>query len=137
MKNDTGFLHSKIDLSKVRIYEDFIKECAQANVQLYIVCPPLFVKPNYVNNSVVLGKEIADKYNVKFLDYSKDISILSNPRLFADISHLNSQGATVFSHKTVDQILAGRNAISQGQRSATKAELENATFAQRNKNTGE
>jgi hypothetical protein len=120
IKNDTGFLHNKIDLNKVRIYEDFIKECVEANVQLYIVCPPLFVKPDYVNNSVVLGEELANKYNVKFFDYSKDTSILCNPKLFADISHLNSQGAAVFSHKTVDQILAKRNAMGEEQGSVSK-----------------
>ena len=132
MKADTNFLHDEIDRNKISVYESFIRDCVEANVRLYIVSP-LFVKPNYINKWVVLGKAIADKYNVKFFDYSKDPYILNNPRLFADISHLNNEGATVFSQKTVDQILAHKNLISTtAQRVFSKPGSETTDFAQRN-----
>jgi len=133
MKADTSFLHDRTDPNKVSVYESFIRDCVEANIQLYIFCPPLFVKPDYINNSVVLGKAIADKYNVKFFDYSKDPYILHNPRLFADISHLNNEGATVFSHKTVDQILAHKSLTSTtAQKVFTKSDFQTAALAQRN-----
>ena len=133
MKADTSFLHDQIDRNKISAYESFIRDCVEANVQLYIVCPPLFVKPDYINSSVVLGKAIAEKYNVQFFDCSKDPYILNNPRLFADISHLNNEGATVFSQRTVDQILAHKNLISTtAQKVFSKSDFQTAGFDQRN-----
>jgi len=109
IKFDDSFLNGEIDSNKVRMYESFIRDCINANVKLYIISSPLFVKPDYVNNSVVLGKAIADKYKVPFFDYSKDADILNSRNLFADIAHLNVSGASVYSNKVIDRILSERN----------------------------
>ena len=112
IKFDNSFLHEDVDSNKVRVYESFIRDCVSANVELYIISSPLFVKPDYVNNSVVLGKAIADKNKVSFFDYSQDTVILHNRNLFADIAHLNVSGATVYSNKVIDRILSQRNSKS-------------------------
>jgi hypothetical protein len=112
IKFDDSFLHDDVDSNKVRIYESFIRDCVKADVELYIISSPLFIKPDYVNKSVVLGKAIADKYKVSFFDYSQDSVILHNRNLFADIAHLNVSGATVYSNKVVDRILSQRNSKS-------------------------
>lgn len=112
LKFDNSFLHDEVDSNKVRIFEAFIKDCICANVELYIISSPLFVKPNYVNSSVVLGKAIADKYKVRFFDYSQDTAMLNNRSLFADIAHLNVSGATLYSNRVVDRILSEKNSIS-------------------------
>ena len=112
IKFDNSFLHDEVDSNKVRIYESFIRDCVNANVELYIISSPLFVKPDYVNKSLVLGKAIAEKYKVRFFDYSQDTVILHNRNLFADIAHLNVSGATVYSNKVIDRILSQRNSKS-------------------------
>jgi len=109
IKFDDSFLHDGVDSNKVKTYEAFIRECVEANVELYIISSPLFVKPDYINNSVVLGKAIADKYKVRFLDFSQDTAMLNNRSLFADIAHLNVSGACVYSNKVVDGILNKKN----------------------------
>lgn len=112
IKFDNSFLHDDVDSNKVRIYESFIRDCVNANVELYIISSPLFVKPGYVNKSIVLGKEIADKYKVRFFDFSQDTALLNNRHLFADIAHLNVSGATVYSNKIVSRIVSERNSRS-------------------------
>jgi len=106
IRDGNTFINYESDSNKIKIYESFIKDCANLKIKLYVVCPPLFIKPDYVSSSVILGKEIANKYNVRFLDFSKDFTILSNPKLFADVGHLNNDGAIVFSNKAIDSILA-------------------------------
>jgi hypothetical protein len=108
IKDGSTFTNYEADSNKVRAYACFIRNCVKAKVELYVVCSPVFVKPNYVNNSVILGKEIADKYNVKFFDYSKDSSLLNRPELFFDLAHLNDEGAKVYSKMVVDGILNNR-----------------------------
>jgi hypothetical protein len=109
IKFANSFLNDDVDSNKVRMYESFIRDCVNANVELYIISSPLFVKPDYVNNSVALGKAIAEKYKVRFFDYSQDTAMLNNRNLFADIAHLNVSGATVYSNKIVDRMLGARN----------------------------
>ena len=108
IKDGSTFINYEADSNKVKAYESFIKNCVNAKVELYVVCSPVFVKPNYTNNSAVLGKEIADKCHVKFFDYSKDTSLLNRPELFFDLAHLNDKGAEVYSKMVVDRILNNR-----------------------------
>jgi hypothetical protein len=97
-------LYSQLDTNKIKTYESIIKECISANVKLYIVSSPNFYKTKYVENSDVKAKEIAEKYNIKFLDYSQDSVFLANSNYFVDIHHLNSSGATVLSNRVVGEI---------------------------------
>lgn len=108
IKDGSSFSNYETDSNKLRVYESFIQDCIKANVELYIVCSPVFIKPNYINNSVILGKEIADKYHVRFFDYSKDSSMLNNRQLFADIAHLNDEGAKVYSNMIAEKIVTSR-----------------------------
>ncbi len=94
----------KLDSNKIKVYKSFIRDCINAKIKLYIVCSPLFIKPDYVSSSVVAGRKIADENNIRFFDFSKDSAILNKPELFADISHLNYNGALVFSNKIIDSI---------------------------------
>ena len=112
IKFDNSFLHEDVDSNKVRVYEYFIRDCVSANVELYIISSPLFVKSDYVNTSVALGKAIAEKYKARFFDYSQDTVMLNNRNLFADIAHLNVSGASVYSNKVIDRILSQRNSKS-------------------------
>jgi hypothetical protein len=98
-------LYKNLDSMKIITYESFIKACIHAKVKLYIVSSPNFYKMNYAENSDVKAKEIAQKYNVMFLDYSQDSLFLANQKFFADIHHLNNYGAVALSNKIVDKIV--------------------------------
>lgn len=94
-----------IDSTKVRIYDAFINDCINANIKLYIVCSPYFVKSLTPDYSLIKAKEIANKHNVPFFDFSGDSTFFANSALFADESHLNDEGAKKFSNLLVDKIL--------------------------------
>jgi hypothetical protein len=96
---------SKLDENKISTYESFIKECVNSKIQLYVVCPPFYIKRLYQNPSVTLGKKIAGQYNVPFLDYSNDTTFINNPSLYADIVHFNNEGAKMFSGVLIKDIL--------------------------------
>ena len=104
VEDGSTFSNHDFDSIKIKAFKDFINTCLNAKIQLFLVCTPLLLKPNYVNNTVVLGKEIADQYNLKFLDYSKDTTFLNHPELFADVGHLNDKGAEKFTNIVIDTI---------------------------------
>jgi hypothetical protein len=98
----------KIDSIKVKAYESFIQNCIHSKVKLYIVCSPYFIKSNHTDYSIILAQGIAKKYNIKFWDFSKDSIFINNPKLFGDITHLNDDGAKIFSTKITDNIRNNR-----------------------------
>ena len=99
-------INKELDSNKIKVYNSFIENCIKRKIKLYIVCSPLFVKPNYKSKSIAIGKKIANSYNIKFFDYSKDSMFLNRPELFADVNHLNDDGAKIFSSEIADKILA-------------------------------
>lgn len=94
-----------IDSNVVKSYEDFIQRCLASKVKLFVVVSPYFSIINKHDPSITLAKEIAAKYNVRFIDYSQEKSLLSRPELFADPIHLNNNGARVMSKMLTDSIL--------------------------------
>jgi hypothetical protein len=88
----------------VKLYESFIKDCINSNIKLYIVCSPYLIESNSLTNSVNLGKEIAAINKVLFFDFSEDSTFINNRKLFADIVHLNDEGAKIFSNMLLDSI---------------------------------
>lgn len=102
-------LYKELDSTKIKTYELFIQDCVKAKVKLYIVSSPNFYISNFIDKSTVLEKAIAQKYNIRFLDFSQDLLFLANPKYFVDIHHLNNDGAIVLSNKVVGQIAKDYN----------------------------
>lgn len=97
---DSSFINYDLDPNKIKFFEAFIQECAKKKIPLYIVSCPLFCTNNYTSPAKLIGKKIAEKYNIKFFDYSNDPEFLSNPSFFADTKeHLNDNGCRAFSEK--------------------------------------
>ena len=87
----------EIDSTKVKVYEAFIQDCINAKVKLYIICSPKFIKYNHTDYSIKMANEIALKYNVEFYDFTNNITFTNKIDYFADIEHLNENGAKTFS----------------------------------------
>ncbi len=103
--NDSSFLKYDIDSSKVEIYKSIIKECNGSRVNLVIVAAPFFNNAKTEDISTKLAKQIAVQYHVPFFDFSKDSSFRNKPEYFADISHLNDEGARKFTNLVLDSII--------------------------------
>lgn len=93
-----------LDSIKVEAFTSFIEDCIKANLKLYIAYSPTFKKSIHENLSVIKAKEIANKNNIAFFDYSKDTAFTNNSKLFSDIDHLNDAGARFFSEIFADSI---------------------------------
>ncbi len=96
---------NELDTIKIKKFESFIQTCIDAKIKLYIVISPNFFKMEYIDVADKKAIEIAQRYKVKYIDYSQDSLFLANSKYFADIHHLNSNGAILFSNKIADIII--------------------------------
>ena len=94
----------EFDTIKIKIYESFIKNCIKSHIKIYIVSSPDYYILTGIGKSNYIAKKIAQKYKVKFLDYSHDTVFMKNVKYFADISHLNESGAEIFSKIIANEI---------------------------------
>lgn len=95
----------EMDSNIVKSYKSFITDCINRKIKLVVVVTPYFSITNTkADHSIMLAKEIAAKYHIKFIDYSQDTTLLNKPTLFADPIHLNDNGARVLSNMIADSI---------------------------------
>lgn len=99
-----GVSDETIDTTQVAIYETFIKDCVEAGVELHIFCSPYFSDDKEQDQSIELEKTIAEKYNIPYHDYSNEPAFLNKLPLFADYSHLNKEGAQIFTNIIIDSV---------------------------------
>jgi len=93
-----------IDTLKVNYYNLFIQDCKKHHIKLYIICSPSYIHFAYKKASLILAEEIAEKNNIPFIDFSNNEFFLSNPELFSNPNHLNTNGAKVFTTLISDSI---------------------------------
>ena len=94
----------EIDTVKVSMFKSMIDDCKKRNIKLFIVFSPYYINQIGTDISFALGKEIAAKNNIDFIDYSKNELFLKSPYLFNDTVHLNTTGATLFSNMLASDI---------------------------------
>lgn len=90
----------EIDKNKLVIFEEFLELTQQNNIPLIVVYSPVYYLYNK-NYSVEVCMNICKKYNVSFVDFSKDIDFLENKQLFNDRQHLNKDGAKLLTQKVL------------------------------------
>ncbi len=86
-----------VDTERVVLLERFIEECQHRNIQLVMVESPMYVCSE--EDVFKFPRELAERYNIRFLDHYRDSSFVGHPELFYDFGHLNRQGAELFSAK--------------------------------------
>ena len=98
-----------ISLDKVTcdLFEDYIKNCKNNNIMVFLVYPPTYHKfKRYVNNREKLlayYTKVSLKYNVPFLDFSQD-ELSKNKKYFYNSQHLNKEGSEIFTQKLAEEI---------------------------------
>lgn len=97
-------INYKLDTNKINYYKAFINDCNKANVKLYIVCSPYFLRLKGSDSSMILAKQIADEANIDFFDFSRDESFLANSKLFDDTVHVNTAGSKIFCNQLIDTL---------------------------------
>lgn len=94
----------KLDSIKIDAFKSLMQECIDRKVELVVICPPYQVHPIGTDASITEGKRLAQQYDIRFLDYSRDTSFTNYPALFADFRHLNVKGVEMFSNIIIDTL---------------------------------
>jgi hypothetical protein len=96
------------DTASVVLFDRFLQECKDKNIEVVLVYTPEFIEgQDFVKNRTEIlnkFKEFAEKYNLRYFDYSND-PISHNRDYFYNASHLNREGASVFTRKLSSDII--------------------------------
>lgn len=93
--------HYRIDENKYQVFEELIKLSKNHDIPLLVVYSPVFYKYD-IDYSIEVCREICEKHNIKFIDFSKNPEFLENQALFKDQTHLNETGAEIFTQKILE-----------------------------------
>lgn len=97
-----GGTEINIDSTSLSLFDKFLIECAEKNVQVTLVYTPEFIDGQkfVVNRKEIFSmyQNYAIKYNLTLLNYAND-SICSKKKYFYNSLHLNKTGAEFFSKK--------------------------------------
>jgi hypothetical protein len=93
----------KTDENKISALKDIISTCHKKNIDLAFVYSPIWkiTRDSYCNQ--VLTKLCCEN-GIKYIDMSNLPDFINRPDYFADISHLNDEGARVFSKMLRDKL---------------------------------
>ena len=90
------------------VFETFIQQCTTNDIEIVLVYSPMYeqVEKQLIDRELfeIYMHEVADKYNVVYLDYTKDLEFCSNKSYFSSPGHLNLLGAEVFTTKLAHDI---------------------------------
>jgi len=96
-----------IDSSLIELFEKFIIEIKERNIQMvFVYTPELKEGQGFVKNRdeiFYIFNLLADKYDVPFLDYSNS-PLSADKSLFYNASHLNRAGSRLFTCYLVDDL---------------------------------
>lgn len=92
-----------IDSFKVIALEAIAKTCYLKKIPLYIIQSPIYAKVKHTLSTDVC-KQIAQKFNAKYFDFSEDMFFIEASGYFFDKSHLNDKGARVFSRRLLKKL---------------------------------
>ena len=94
---------NNIEQDRVLYIEKFILFCKQNNVKIFICISPVnFMCEN--NNTYITVANIAAKHDVPFLNHYCDTYFSENNIFFKDVTHLNREGAVIYSSLIGEEI---------------------------------
>lgn len=95
-----GNLEVVIDKNLLKLFDRFISECKNDDIEVILVYSPEYIKGRRVvknrEDIMKLWYDVAEKHDLIFLDYSQD-SICDNIEYFYNSTHLNKKGSQLFS----------------------------------------
>jgi hypothetical protein len=102
-----GHLNINIDSASVKLFDEFLFECRSKNIGLILVYSPEYIDgQTFVKGRDKIMKiysDFAEKYNILFLDYSKD-EMSSQKKYFYNSTHLNKTGSDLFTDKLIKDL---------------------------------
>lgn len=86
--------------------DDIVKTCKEKDIQLILcVSPSLSYSLHGINDWM---KEYGQQHHIKTLDFTGDTTYVDHPNLFFDATHLNDNGARIFTKKFITAALLSK-----------------------------
>jgi len=92
-----------IDTVKLKALESIMFLCKKNNIKLVNVISPIYASTKFDITGKMVS-ELAKKFNAGFVDFSADTLFLNHFSWFQDVSHLNNEGASIFSSKLASEL---------------------------------
>jgi hypothetical protein len=106
-----GSFEVKSDSSIIHLFEKYLNECHQLNIQVIFVYTPEYIEgQKFVSNRsdiMALYYQFSQKYDIPFYDYSND-SMSFHKEYFYNSGHLNKAGAELFTAKLINDLRKSR-----------------------------
>lgn len=91
-----------IDSVKLEVFTQFFELAKQHEIPVIVAYSPVYYL--YDNDFTLdIVKEVCNKYNVSFVDFSRDDTFLKRGNLFKDKVHLNEEGAVIYTNLILEQ----------------------------------
>jgi hypothetical protein len=91
------------DSNKLATFRNSLNVAKNSGATVYVIYSPIFRKYNQ-RQEIDLCNDVCSNEDVPFWDYSRDTLFLNNNHLFQDVSHLNHNGAIIFSKLVCERI---------------------------------
>ena len=103
-----------IDDNKLKALREIATYCNRNRIHLIFICSPIYKKVS-LNSDWNIIEDIAKSENGQYLNFSSDSIFFNHPEYFQDNSHLNDNGAQLFSEiisNTIEKLIRCKNTPS-------------------------
>ena len=98
-------IHDELDEAKVERFRSILCRAREKDVKLIVVESPKYKIICGESLSADLMKSLCEEYGVRFIDNSQIQFFLEHPELFSDATHLNDDGAKVYTEMFLEEII--------------------------------
>ncbi len=104
---DKNYMNYQLQTSVTQKFEQFIQECQEQGIQLFLVFTPIHKYWKEINENreeiFAYYKEISSRYSIPFLDYTT-LPICQDTAYFYNGRHLNLKGSQLFSKQLASDL---------------------------------
>ena len=95
----------KLSPSKIKFFENTLEKAKNKGIKVIVADSPKYMLLPSDNQSSDMMKELCDKYEMTFINNTQLPQFLEHPEYFNDRTHLNDNGAKVYTDIFVNQII--------------------------------
>lgn len=101
-----GEPEKQLDTLLLHYFEKLIQQAQLNHTKVFVFTSPTLNSYKTESKSIAATRAICNKYNLPYFVYIQDTFYRKHPEYFNDYSHLNIQGATLYSNMVADSILS-------------------------------
>lgn len=94
---ENPIVNKEFDNNRIKALQEIIYECDNQNVKLYIVFSPYYMSKIVENETLKKVTKLTLNQKVTCYNFVNDMRFNGNAKYFKDASHLNNEGAILFS----------------------------------------